>query len=149
MTGPHNMHSAARVPLVIVEEHHEAFCVWHHAIWRSWLARRGNALLHVDEHSDLRLPRLRRLPDQFSGPADVARFAYEDLGIGTFIWPAVFQRIFDRMIWLRPMILNREPARLATTWLQQRGRDVELVLGWYTGDETPPVPAQARCVRIV
>ena len=40
------------IPLFIVEEHHEAFIAWNHAVQKGWLPNKENCLLHVDAHSD-------------------------------------------------------------------------------------------------
>jgi hypothetical protein len=96
------MRPNAPIPLVIIEEHHEAFCIWHNAVWRDWIPAAGNMLLHVDTHSDLRVPTLGRPIPAFLDPADVALFTYEELGIGTFIWPAVVEGLLTKMLWLQP-----------------------------------------------
>jgi len=87
--------------LILVEEHHECFFAWNYAVRRGWLQPAGNTLLHVDEHSDLSLPRLRRPIHSIGDDADLARFTYDELDIGNFIWPAVYQGIFNRVLWLR------------------------------------------------
>jgi len=89
------------VPLVVIEEHHEAFYVWHYATQEGWLGRNGNTLLHVDEHADMFLPRLRRPLASISSLADLAEFTYNELNIGNFIWPAVYLGFFSRVLWLR------------------------------------------------
>jgi hypothetical protein len=89
------------IPLVVVEEHHEAFFAWHKAAAEGSLPIGATTLLHVDEHSDMSVPRLRRpLPP----PTDLEAIAdctYEDLDIGNFVWPAVYQGLFNRVLWLR------------------------------------------------
>jgi hypothetical protein len=57
--------------------------------------------LHVDSHADLSLPRLRRSLDSIADLADLADFTYQELNIGNFIWPAVYQGLFNRVLWLR------------------------------------------------
>jgi len=89
------------VPLVVVEEHHEAFYVWHYAAQEGWLGRDGNTLLHVDEHADMFLPRLRRPLTSISSLTDLAEFTYNELNIGNFIWPAIYLGFFSRVLWLR------------------------------------------------
>ena len=102
-----------RTPLVLVEEHHEAFYVWQHAIRRGWLNSADNTLLHVDEHSDMSLPHLRRTLDSIHDDASAAEFTCNELDIGNFIWPAVYQGIFNRVLWLR-----HQHARGAGGWRQ-------------------------------
>lgn len=89
------------IPLVLVEEHHEAFYVWHYAVRKGWMAAEGNTLLHFDAHSDMALPRLRRPLDSIGDLIDLAEFTYRELNIGDFIWPAVYQGFFNRVLWVR------------------------------------------------
>jgi hypothetical protein len=94
-------HEARRIPLVIIEEHHEAFYVWEYAIRRGWLPESNNTLLHVDAHADMWLPRLRQPLRRATSLRDLARFVYYELDIGSFIWPAVYLEQFNRLLWLR------------------------------------------------
>lgn len=90
------------IPLCLLEEHHEAFLLWHWAARTGRIAGRGNVLLHVDEHSDLRAPGTAQ--GIFEGNPPLARIAaqvYGCLDITNFIWPALRQGIFDRVCWLR------------------------------------------------
>jgi hypothetical protein len=89
------------IPVVTVEEHHEAFYVWNRAVRAGEMAPTGNTLLHVDEHSDMSVPRLRRPLGSIGGLEDLARFTYDELDIGNFIWPAVYQGLFNRVLWMR------------------------------------------------
>jgi hypothetical protein len=95
------MHSGQRVPLVLLEEHHEAFYTWDYAMDMGWLPQSGNTLLHVDAHADMMLPKLRRPLDSISSRADCADFIYHELDISTFIWPAIYNRLFSRLLWLK------------------------------------------------
>jgi hypothetical protein len=89
------------IPLVTVEEHHEVFWIWRYAVERGWLSSASNELVHVDEHSDMSLPRLRRPLSSAPGLPELLDFVYEELDIGNFIWPAVYQGLFSRVFWLR------------------------------------------------
>lgn len=144
------MERRTQIPLVTIEEHHEAFCIWQNAIWRGWIQPRGNALLHVDEHSDLSLPILRTLPRRFGSAAEVATFAYRELAIGTFIWPAVFAGIFDQMIWLRPAARTADPVRFASPCVRRwTDHEVELVAGWHRGAKRPSLPDGVTSIEII
>jgi hypothetical protein len=92
---------SARVPVVRVEEHHEVFWVWRYGVERGWLCSNGNQLLHVDEHSDMSLPRFRRPLSSVANLADLLTFVYDELDIGNFIWPAIYQGLFSRVFWVR------------------------------------------------
>jgi hypothetical protein len=77
--------------LVLLEEHHESFYLWHYAIKEGWLKPAGNSLLHFDEHSDLGLPPLRTPLHAVNTLDEIAALTYNQLGIGNFIWPELFQ----------------------------------------------------------
>jgi UPF0489 domain len=89
------------IPLIIVEEHHEAFYVWNYAVRKQWLQASGYTLLHVDAHADILLPRLRRSLSSIGDLADLAEFTYRELDISDFIWPAVYQGLFSRYLWVK------------------------------------------------
>ena len=90
------------IPAFRLEEHHEAFLIWHHAIQRGLIAPAGNILVHIDEHDDLGLPRLHR-PLEHLGTElrDIADFTYTELDIGNFIWPAAYLGILSQFHWMR------------------------------------------------
>lgn len=91
----------ALIPTVLLEEHNEAFYLWHWGISKGHLAREGNTLLHVDEHADLSHPFLRQPVDSLNSAAEVAEFTYSQLGIAGFIWPAIFAGTFTRLVWVK------------------------------------------------
>jgi hypothetical protein len=85
-----------------MEEHHEAFPIWADAISNGVLPEGGATLLHVDEHSDMSVPRLRTpLAVGNRNRADVARFTYDELDIASFIWAAVHHGMVSEIVWLR------------------------------------------------
>ncbi len=89
------------IPFFKIEEHHEAFLVWHDAIKKKFLPQNGNALLHVDQHSDLATPVLRTSINELKLEREVLQsFTYNELGIGNYILPAVFTGIFNTVYWM-------------------------------------------------
>lgn len=86
----------------IIEEHDEAFYVWHYAIKQKILPKQGNTLFHVDEHSDMETPRFNESIHQLNGNlSTVMEFTRKELGISNFIFPAVYQGVFDKIYWMR------------------------------------------------
>lgn len=106
------------IPLVLLEEHHESFYLWHYAIKKGWLKSSGNSLLHFDEHSDLGLPPLRTPLQQINTLNEIASFTYNQLGIGNFIWPAVYQGLFDEFFWISRHRKHKLGKRLGLVWLE-------------------------------
>ncbi|MDY0095726.1 MAG: UPF0489 family protein [Candidatus Vecturithrix sp.] len=89
-------------PVYILEEHHEAFCVWHYAVSKRLMSSQRNTLLHVDEHSDMNLPTLSvSLKEVGTDVRDTLAFVRKNLGISEFILPAVYQGLFNRIYWMR------------------------------------------------
>ncbi|MCB0322491.1 MAG: UPF0489 family protein [Bdellovibrionales bacterium] len=90
------------VPVIVVEEHHEAFRAW------DWARRQGIlttplALIHVDTHSDLAIPRLHTSLRQYhEGTLAVADFVYRELSVESFIVPAVYLGFFSAVCWIYP-----------------------------------------------
>lgn len=90
------------IPTFIIEEHHEAFIVWNYAIQQGLIPPTGNALFHVDEHSDMGTPRLNRSIHELNGDLDTIKdFTYKELNIASFIMPAIYINLFDQIHWIR------------------------------------------------
>lgn len=90
------------IPTVIIEEHNEAFLVWHWARQKGLIEARSNSLIHIDAHSDLATPRLRRSIHDLQESVESHRhFTYNELTISTFIMPAVYQGLIDEIHWVK------------------------------------------------
>lgn len=89
------------IPLVLIEEHHEAFLACHHAMRAGVIPREGNILLHVDEHSDMSVPKLRTSPLHLQDIVAAKRFTYDELNIGTFICASIYANLFSEIYWMR------------------------------------------------
>lgn len=95
------MNKIGDIPLYRMNEHHEAFMIWNDAIDKKYLPQSGNALLHVDQHSDMSKPVLRTpITELKKSKEEIRSFTYNELGIGAFIYPAVYLGIFDTVYWL-------------------------------------------------
>lgn len=86
------------IPLFVIEEHHEAFIAWNYAIYRGFISPQDNTLLHVDEHSDMNTPRFNQ---SILTTTDLTRFTYSELNIASFIIPACYLGIFNKIYWIR------------------------------------------------
>lgn len=93
------------IPVAIMEEHNEAFLAWTDAVAAGYIPPAGNLLLHVDEHADMRAPRLRTpLHRAMATPESRRRLTYDELAIFEFIVPAVHQGLFDTVHWMMQSI---------------------------------------------
>lgn len=140
--------SINQVPVVIIEEHHEAFYVWHHAIAEGWIPESGNTLLHIDEHHDLWRPILNKPLTTIRSLSDAAAFTYQQLGIGSFIWPAVFQGMFKRILWMRYGLNKAASVRRWSIWAKD-SQELEFLVRFYGEAECVPAQPGARTVEVI
>ena len=101
-----------KTPLFIVEEHHEAFFVWNYCINKELIQPSQNCLLHVDFHSDFNIPKLTSSIDTLNGSLQrIFDFTYNELSISDFIIAAVYQEIFNQVIWIDQIknVQNEDP----------------------------------------
>ena len=96
------------IPTVIIDEHNEAFYVWHYFIEKDFVSRTGNYLLHIDHHDDMEcgaynwdFSELKRLPQNTE---EAKIFTDKCLGIADFIKPAIYQDIFSTVHILKNLI---------------------------------------------
>lgn len=91
----------SKLPLFIMEEHHEAFYIWSNCYHQGLINPFGNTLLHVDAHDDMCVMGFRSSLDQLGeGLEQIYNFVYSELGIADFIIPAVYQGVFNNIAWL-------------------------------------------------
>lgn len=111
------------IPLFIFEEHNEAFFIWHYAIANQMIAAQKNILLHVDEHSDFKIPRFS-FPLNYLGNKleDIYQFTYSELSIANFIIPAVYQGIFNQVYWIYQSFLANYPSGLYVYSYDRQGK---------------------------
>lgn len=90
-----------KVPLFIFEEHHEAFFVWNYSVMNNLIKNFNNTLLHVDEHSDMAVPKfnysIKSIQDKLQ---NIYEFTYNELSIANFIVPTIYQGMFSHLYWL-------------------------------------------------
>ncbi|KAA2215789.1 peptide arginase, FlmR/OhkR family [Maribacter flavus] len=90
------------IKTIIVEEHNEAFFVWHYAIKEGYIKKEGNCLFHIDEHSDMNVPFFNTSINDLNGDLQkVDDFTDEEVAIAGFITPAVYMGIFDNVYWIK------------------------------------------------
>ena len=103
------------VPLVVVEEHREAYFVVAWAVKSGLLSPRGNALLHIDDHHDLAWPVLFGQADFCSQSlSDIAVCTFEQLRVCDFLVPMIHQGLFREIYWLRRGGLHPQSVALDT-----------------------------------
>jgi hypothetical protein len=77
-----------------------------------------NILIHVDTHSDLSSPVLQTPIKMLSQHLpDIKNFTYDELGIGSFIYPAIYQGIFHHIYWMGHFDKSNNPKTSDTNLL--------------------------------
>jgi UPF0489 domain len=110
-----------------MEEHHEAFFVWHYAIQKGLMQPEGNCLLHVDEHADIGAPRLFRSIHSLAGDLEnIYKFTFDELSCFEFIVPAIYQGIFRELIWIRQAIDRQSDQTAVVSSPNDAGRLFEI-----------------------
>jgi hypothetical protein len=137
------------IPLYVVEEHHEAFLIWHDAIENGVLPPTGNLLLHVDEHADIGAPRLHRSLHGLSTLSEIHRFMYDELSCFEFIVPALYQGLFSDIVWIHQKPPQKADQVVVIRSLRGEGRAFDLQAFNVVADQpwVPPLSGDARMAR--
>lgn len=91
-----------KIPLFVIEEHHEAFFIWNYAGINGLIEASGNTLLHVDQHADTSLSRYHMSIKSLTGDLQaLCKFTYGELCVGDFIPAAIYQGLFKELYWLQ------------------------------------------------
>ncbi|MEA5515382.1 UPF0489 family protein [Nodularia sp. UHCC 0506] len=113
----------AGIPVILFEEHNEAFFAWHYAIQKQWMPKSGNTLLHIDEHSDMGIPRFNYPIKSLNGNLqEIYNFTYNELTIENFIIPAIYQGLFNKLYWIRQNQQAPIPASMCVYSHDQEGK---------------------------
>lgn len=94
---------SSKIPCFTIEEHHEAFIVWAHAIRNGFIRKDNNILLHFDDHSDMNSPRLNISLNNILSQnlEEIESFVNSELSIASFIVPAAYLKIFNHVVWIK------------------------------------------------
>jgi len=113
-----------KIPTYIIEEHHEAFIVWNDAICKNYIPSKNNYLFHIDEHSDMGIPRFNKSIHELTTIEEIIRFTYAELDIASFIIPACYKQIFNKVYWIRQKHnkLRIRPAKIYVRSYNQQGK---------------------------
>ncbi len=116
------------IPVFVIEEHHEAFFIWHYALVNRLIPASGNKLLHVDEHSDMNLPTLAAPLNEIGADMqEVLCYVQNNFGISEFIIPAAYLGLFDHIFWMRRNHISIPPERTLNV-LSRKGEGKQLVV---------------------
>lgn len=124
--GLHTPGKRSKLPVFVVEEHHEVIPYWFTAANRGLIPKKGITLVHFDGHADLSLTRVIDGYPMFRWPLD-HEFPYLMQQNDVFIQTAAMAGLINRVIWIWPH-WDRE---------QQNGNYTMTVLkiGTYTAGE--------------
>ena len=88
------------IDVYIIEEHNEAFFIWNMARASGVIPDTGNTLLHIDEQSDLGVPRLRYSLNDLPKEPSLLERVTRNLPISSFIIPAIYQGMVSEVFWI-------------------------------------------------
>jgi len=117
MVGKLNMETVPKVPIYTFDEHNEAFFFWHKAK-REGFIEGPLDLLHIDAHNDMgrsgRFAKSVYFPDgsehrDFLGYYH--EFAQTELDIGSFILPAILNKLLRNIYFVFPSWRKFKPSR--------------------------------------
>ncbi len=132
-----------KTPLFIMEEHHEAFFIWHYAIQQQLMKASGNTLLHVDEHADIGAPRLFKSVDTLGTDLhDIYRFTFDELSCFEFIVPSLYLGFFKELVWIRQSP-ERRSDQVAVVRAPQKPGQLFEILGYNVFGDNPTLPPSA------
>lgn len=90
------------IPVFLLEEDNETFLIWQYARLNNIIYSKNNTLLHIDEHVDMSIPRLcTSILDLGHDMEAIINFSYNELGINSYIIPAIYLGIFDKVHWIK------------------------------------------------
>lgn len=92
-----NIKSHKKIPVYIVENHHDVIPFIYRNIGSKHLPLEGSTLIHFDSHPDMLIPA--------DMPADYVfdkENLYKSLDIANWIMPAVYAGHFDHVVWIKP-----------------------------------------------
>lgn len=135
-----------RIPVYIMEEHHEAFYYWNLFIKNRYIPATGSYLLHVDHHDDMEYGGYDWDLERLSGQCkleEIKEFTYNKLGIADFIVPAVYQGIFEEVHILKnlmpgPVREKKQFVKIKGNSELERGDVLPFIHGKFMGKKDSP-----------
>ncbi len=143
-----SVHSRAshngRIPVFVLDEHHQAFFAWQVAKIRGIIDRPLD-LFHVDAHDDMDRPHHFSKSIHFPGILEAmdARTAYfrdfsrNELTISNFIVPAVLAGIVGNIYFIPPAWKNYKPRRKSKSICSVFGEGIHLKYDIHPGNARP------------
>lgn len=123
------MLQAKKIPLIVMEEHKEAYYAWHLFADRGDIPPYDNILLHVDHHEDNIGGVYNIDMDALPKNLEYSKYlSYEEFGIANFILPAIYERMFTKMICIMNFGTDVE---YQTAYYEHRCNEVEGVKKYF------------------
>lgn len=114
----------------IVEEHHEAFIVWSHAL-KNNILRKNSCLFHFDDHADFRTAIFDTSINELVHKSmdEIKTFVYQEMKIDTFIAPAIYWGLFDEFIWIKNGMRHSSSGDLYMRSYNNEGKKLAITKG--------------------
>lgn len=113
------------IPTIVIEEHNEAFFVWHDAILNKTLPPKNTCLIHFDSHADIDLPNLSiSLHKEAMTLKDIYDLTYNELDLQNFITPCIYQEMFNEVYWFQPDLCKKKKGILHVWSHRNQGKQL-------------------------
>lgn len=94
----------SKVPIFIVEDHHDVLTFLYRCIGSRHLPLRGNTIIHFDSHPDMCIP--KHMP---AGYVFNKEDLLDSISIENWMMPTVFAGHVERIVWIKPDWANQMP----------------------------------------
>ncbi|EAT41648.1 AAEL006752-PA [Aedes aegypti] len=94
----------SKVPIFIVEDHHDVLTFLYRCIGSRHLPLRGNTIIHFDSHPDMCIP--KHMP---AGYVFNKEDLLDSISIENWMMPTVFAGHVERIVWIKPEWANQMP----------------------------------------
>lgn len=94
----------SKVPIFVVEDHHDVLTFLYRCIGSRHLPLRGNTIIHFDSHPDMCIP--KHMP---AGYVFNKEDLLDSISIENWMMPTVFAGHVERIVWIKPEWANQMP----------------------------------------
>ncbi|XP_053675307.1 UPF0489 protein C5orf22 homolog [Anopheles nili] len=95
--APLSSRSFAKIPIFVVEDHHEVLTFLYRCLGSKHLPLHGNRIVHFDSHPDMCIP--KHMPANYVFNKDDL---LDSISIENWLMPTVFAGHVERIVWIKP-----------------------------------------------
>uniref|UniRef100_A0A182T484 Uncharacterized protein n=1 Tax=Anopheles maculatus TaxID=74869 RepID=A0A182T484_9DIPT len=95
--APPKSRSFEKIPIFVVEDHHEVLTFLYRCLGSKHLPLHGNRIVHFDSHPDMCIP--KHMPANYVFHKD---YLLDSISIENWLMPTVFAGHVERIVWIKP-----------------------------------------------